>query len=80
MKRLLQNEKRQTSFTQAPATTLSIFPKLKSNGKIRLLGDLVPRNKIMVKDYGHIPNQALIPRTLGRAKYRSTIDLADWYF
>jgi hypothetical protein len=57
-----------------------MFPKLMSNKEIRLLADLVPYNKIMVKDHVPIPNQALILRTLGRAKYQSTIDLTDWYF
>jgi hypothetical protein len=57
-----------------------LFPKLKPNGEIRLLADLVPHNKITVKDYRLIPNRMLILRTLGRVKYHSTIDLADWYF
>jgi hypothetical protein len=59
---------------------INMFPKLKPNGEIRLLADLVPCNKITVKDHGPIPNQVLILRTLGRAKYYSIIDLADWYF
>jgi hypothetical protein len=58
---------------------VNMFPKLKSNGEISLLVDLVPYNKITVKDYGPIPDQGLILRTLGRVKYHSTIDLADWY-
>jgi hypothetical protein len=57
-----------------------MFLKLKPNSEIRLLADLVPYNKIIVKDQGPIHNQAPILRTLGRAKYRSTIDLANWYF
>jgi hypothetical protein len=57
-----------------------MFLKLKSNREIRLLTDLVPYNKITVKDYGSIPNQVLILRTQERVKYHSTIDLADWYF
>jgi hypothetical protein len=43
------------------------------------LADLVPHNKIRIKDHEYIPNQALILKTLGSAKYCSTIDLADWH-
>jgi hypothetical protein len=57
-----------------------MFPKLKLNGKISLLADLVPYNRIIVKDHEPIHNEGLILRTLGRAKYQSTIDLADWSF
>jgi hypothetical protein len=57
-----------------------MFSKLKSNGEIRLLADLVPCNKITVKDYEPIPNQVLILRTLGRVIYCLTIDLANCYF
>jgi hypothetical protein len=59
---------------------VNMFLKLKPNREIRLLADFVPHNKTMVKDQGPIPNQAPILRTLERVKYRSTIDLADWYF
>ena len=59
---------------------VNMFPKLKPNGEVRLLADLVARNKITIKDHGPIPNQALILRTLARAKYRSSIDLSNWYF
>jgi hypothetical protein len=58
---------------------LNMFRKLKPNGEIRLLADHVPHNKIMVEDHEPILNQALILRTLGRAIYCSTIDLADLY-
>jgi hypothetical protein len=51
-----------------------MFSKLKPNEEIRLLADLVPHNKIMVKDYRPIPNQVLILRTLRRVKYCSTLD------
>jgi hypothetical protein len=57
-----------------------MFLKCKPNGEIRLLADHVPFNKITVKDYGPILNEALILRTLGRVKYYSTRDLANWYF
>jgi hypothetical protein len=30
---------------------VNMFSKLKPNGEIRLLADLVPHNKIIVKDY-----------------------------
>ena len=55
-------------------------PKLKPNGEIRLLADLVPRKDITIKDDSTIPNQSIILRTVARAKYRSTIDLSNWYF
>jgi len=57
-----------------------MFPKLKPNGEIRLLADLVPRNDIRIKNDSTIPNQSMILRTMARAKYRSTIDLSNWYF
>jgi hypothetical protein len=57
-----------------------MFLKLKTNREIRLLADLMPCNKITVKDHGPIPNYVLIIRTLGSSKYHSTIYLADWYF
>ena len=57
-----------------------MFPKLKPNGEIRLLADLVPRNDITKKNDSTIPNQSMILRTVARAKYRSTIDLSNWYF
>ena len=57
-----------------------MFTKLKPNGKIRLLADLVPRNDITKKNDGTIPKQSRIPRTVARAKYQSTIDLSNCYF
>jgi hypothetical protein len=60
--------------------SVNIFPNLKPNGEVRLLADLVARNKITVKDHGPIENQALILRTLARAKFRTSIDLSNWYF
>ena len=57
-----------------------MFPKLKPNSEICLIADLVPRNAITVKDRGRIPNQSMILRAVARAKYRSTIDLWNWYF
>ena len=59
---------------------VNMFPKLKPNGEIRLLADLVPRNDITKKNDSTIPNQSMILRTVARAKYRSTIDLSNWYF
>ena len=57
-----------------------MFLKLKPNGEIRLLADLVPRNDITKKNDSTIPNQSMILRTVARAKYQSTIDLSNWYF
>ena len=59
---------------------VNMLPKLKPNGEIRLLVDLVPRNDITKKNDGTILNQFMILRTVARAKYRSTIDLSNWYF
>ena len=56
-----------------------MFPKLKPNGKIGLLADLVQKNHITKKNDSTIPNQSRIPRTVARAKYRSTVDLSNWY-
>ena len=43
---------------------VNIFPKLKPNGEIRLLADLVPRNDITKKNDSTIPNQSMILRLL----------------
>ena len=59
---------------------VNMFPKLQPNGEIRLLADLVPRNDITKENACTIPNQSMIVRTVARAKYRSTIDLSNWYF
>ena len=59
---------------------VNMFPKLKPNGEIRLLVDLIPRNKITIKDNSRISNQQMILRAVARAKYWSTIDLSNWYF
>jgi hypothetical protein len=67
-------------YPSASHNPVNMFPKLKSNKEIRVLADLVPCNKITVKDHRPIPNQVLILRTLESVKYHSTIDLADWYF
>ena len=57
-----------------------MFPKLKPNVQITLLADLVPMNDITKKNDSIIPNQSMILRTVARARYRSTIDLSNWYF
>ena len=48
---------------------VNMFPKLKPNGEIRLLADLVLRNDITKKNNCIIPNQSMIFRTVARAKY-----------
>jgi len=58
---------------------VNMFPKLKPNGGIRLLADLVPRNDITINHDSTIPNQSMILRTVARTKYRSTITLSNWY-
>jgi hypothetical protein len=60
--------------------SLNMFLKLKCNGEIRLLVNLVPFNKIMVKDYEFIHNEVLLLRILESVNYYFIIDLADWYF
>jgi len=42
--------------------------------------DLTERNKITVKNDEPIPNQTTILNHMGRARYRSKIDLSDVYF
>ena len=59
---------------------VNMFPMLKPNGQSRPLADLVPRNHITKKNDSTIPNQSMILRTVARVKYRSTIDLSNWYF
>jgi len=59
---------------------VKMFPKVKPNGEIRLLADLVARKDITIKNDRTIPNHLLILRTVVRAKYRSTIALSNWYF
>jgi len=56
---------------------VTMFPKLKANGEIKLLADLVQGNDITIKNYNTIPNQSMIPTTVARAQYRSTIDQAN---
>ena len=57
-----------------------MFPELKPNGEIRLLADLIHRNDISRKNDSTIPNQSIIIRTVARVKYRSALDLSNWYF
>ena len=59
---------------------VNIFPKLKPNGEIRLLADLVLRNNITIKNHSTIPNQSMSLRIGARDKYQSTIDISNWYF
>ena len=59
---------------------VNMFPKLKPNVEIRLLADILPRNDPAKKNDSSIPNQSMIPKTVARAKYISTIDLSNWYF
>src|ERR1700744_5619640 len=48
--------------------------------RMRPLVDLTARNEITIKDAETIPNQRMILNSLGRARYRSKIDLSDAYF
>jgi len=48
--------------------------------RMRPLVDLTARNEITIKDDETIPNQRMILNSLGRARYRSKIDLSDAYF
>ena len=56
----------------------NMFPKLKPNGGISLLADIVPRNDITKYNGTTILNQSMILKTVARAKCRSTIDLSNW--
>ena len=47
---------------------------------MRPLVDLTARNEITINDDETIPNQRIILNSLGRARYRSKIDLDDAYF
>src|ERR1700712_5396756 len=47
---------------------------------MRPLVNLTARNKITIKDDETIPNQRMILNLVGRARYRSKIDLSDAYF
>src|SRR6195952_3899516 len=55
-------------------------PEKKDNIRMRPLVDLTARNEITIKDDKTIPNQRMILNSLGRARYRSKIDLSDAYF
>jgi len=48
--------------------------------RMRPLVHLTARNEITIKDDGMIPNQRMILNWLGKARYRSKIDLSDAYF
>src|SRR5437588_5645750 len=65
--------------TEAPGTA-SIFIQEKKDGRIRPLVDLRNRNENTIKDNSPIFNQQVILASVGRAKYRSKIDLSDAYF
>jgi len=59
---------------------LYMFHRLKPNGEMRLLADIVLRGCITIKNDSPISNPSMILRTVARAKYRSTIQLSNWYF
>ena len=65
--------------TETPGAA-PLFVQPKTDGRIRLLVDLTARNSNTVKDDVQIPNQKQILNAIGRAKYRSKIDLSDAYF
>jgi hypothetical protein len=50
-------------YPSASHNAVNMYLKLKPNGEIMRLADLVPQNKIMVTDNEPIPNKALILRT-----------------
>ena len=54
-----------------------MFVQGKVDGRIRPLVDLRARNDNTIKDHSPIPNQQLILNSVGRAKFRSKIDLSD---
>ena len=59
----------------------SIFAQEKKDKvRMRPLVDLTARNEITIIDNETIPKQRMILNSLGRARYRSKIDLSDAYF
>jgi hypothetical protein len=62
------------------AAQLFCVPKPGEPHKPRFVVDLRSRNKNTVADIFPLPDQQLILNTLGRAKYRSAIDLYDAYW
>ena len=52
----------------------------KAKIRMRPLVDLIARNVMTFKDDETMPNQRMIDNSLGRAGYRSKIDLSDAYF
>ena len=52
----------------------------KDKVRMRPLVDLTARNEITIKDDETISNQRMILNSLGRARYRSKIDLSNAYF
>src|SRR5437879_10036519 len=65
--------------TETPGAA-PLFVQPKTDRRIRLLVDLMAWNSNTVKDDVQIPNQKQILNAIGRAKYRSKIDLSDAYF
>src|SRR5205085_911062 len=57
-----------------------MFVQERKDGRIRPLVDLRNRNENTIKDNSPISNQQVILASIGRAKYRSKIDLSDAYF
>src|SRR5205085_12575080 len=57
-----------------------MFVQERKDGRIRPLVDLRNRNENTIKDNSPIPNQQVILASVGRAKYRSKIDLSNAYF
>ena len=79
-RQIIENWKANQIIYQCEANEpVNMFPKLKPNGEIKLLADLVPRKDISKKNDCAIANQSMILRTVARAKYRSTIDLSNRY-
>ena len=52
----------------------------KDKVRMRPVVDLTARNEITIQDDETIPDQRIILNSLGRARYRSKIDLSDAYF
>jgi len=80
---LWSNEKVEQGMIERKAVpgAVPIFAQEKQD-KIRMrpLVDLSARNELTIKDDKTIPNQRMILNSLGRARYRSKIDLSDAYF
>jgi hypothetical protein len=76
-----QQQRRGVIYRAEAPGAAPMFVQPKADGKrIRPLVDLKLRNENTVMDSSAIPNQTQILNAVGRARFRSKIDLSDAYF